>query len=184
MKVPCCSPCQRTGRPQATPVPTPQRLTNRTCTSRPWPDTEAATCQSREQARQKSAAPGRHRPRPRCARYRAESAHQAGRGHRHHDRRGGRWFSASSPPWPSEKLISERIIAGLASARGRKGGRPFVDGHGRRETARRRLRSCPVAATKLPGGGHENWLWYTFRGADVARVASGIDVIWVIMVGM
>jgi len=27
-------------------------------------------------------------------------------------------------------------------------------------------------------------LWHTFRGADVARVASGIGVIWVIMVGM
>jgi len=36
----------------------------------------------------------------------------------------------------------------------------------------------------LPGGGRETWLWQTFRGADVARVASGIGVIWVIMVGM
>jgi len=36
----------------------------------------------------------------------------------------------------------------------------------------------------LPGGGRETWLWHTFRGADVARVASGIGVIWVIMVGM
>jgi len=26
-----------------------------------------------------------------------------------------------------------------------------------------------------------NWLWHTFRGADVARVASGIGVIWVII---
>jgi len=36
----------------------------------------------------------------------------------------------------------------------------------------------------LPRGGRETWLWHTFRGADVARVASGIGVIWVIMVGM
>jgi hypothetical protein len=27
-------------------------------------------------------------------------------------------------------------------------------------------------------------LWHTFRGADVARVANGIGVIWVIMIGM
>jgi len=32
--------------------------------------------------------------------------------------------------------------------------------------------------------GHWFRLWHTFRGADVARVASGIGVIWVIMVGM
>ncbi len=43
---------------------------------------------------------------------------------------------------------------------------------------------CPETAILLPGGGHESWLWHTFRGADVARVASGIGVIWVIMVGM
>ena len=25
---------------------------------------------------------------------------------------------------------------------------------------------------EMPAGGHENWLWHTFRGAGVARVAT------------
>jgi hypothetical protein len=35
-----------------------------------------------------------------------------------------------------------------------------------------------------PDAAYRNWLWHTFRGADVARVANGIGVIWVIMIGM
>jgi len=29
---------------------------------------------------------------------------------------------------------------------------------------------CPETAILLPGGGHESWLWHTFRGRSLARV--------------
>jgi len=45
-------------------------------------------------------------------------------------------------------------------------------------------RVIPNGNSLVAPNGNSLGLWHTFRGADVARVASGIGVIWVIMVGM